>query len=287
MTDRFRQTTAIWNWLPAFRAVAETEHLPSAGELLAVTPPALSRSVRNLEEAVGRQLFVRTGRSLQLNDDGRALAAAVRTAMRTVHSALVDLSDETFRGPLRWASMWSMTRLVVDVLADLVNEHPRVLPQMFPIKPGDVVSPLLRGELDLVVVTQRVEADGVTTTKLGHLPHSVFCGPDHALAAGGSASWEVLAEHPFAAPLPDAMGVFHDGWPQDVARNITFQFAQMEAGYQACYAGHVLAVLPDNVATGLVRLHEIDVAPAVFALHRETITPGPVEMVAAKLCAVL
>ena len=287
MTDRFRDTTAIWNWLPAFRAVAETEHLPSAGELLAVTPPALSRSVRNLEEAVGRELFVRAGRSLQLNDDGRALAAAVRTAMRTVHSALVDLSDETFRGPLRWASMWSMTRLVVDVLAEVVAEHPRLLPQMYPIRPADVVSPLLRGELDLVVVTSRVEADGITTTKLGHLAHSVFCGPNHPLAAKGSATFEELAKYPFATPLPDAAGVFHDGWPEDRERNITFQFAQMEAGYQACHAGHVLAVLPDNVAMNLVRLREIDTAPSVFALHRETIVPGPPETVAAKLSAVL
>lgn len=288
MTDRFRDTTAIWNWLPAFRAVAETEHLPSAGELLAVTPPALSRSVRNLEEAVGRELFIRAGRSLQLNDDGRALAAAVRTAMRTVHSALVDLSDETFRGPLRWASMWSMTRHVVDVLAEVVEEHPRLLPQMFPIRPDDVVAPLLKGELDLIVVTSRVEAEGVTTTRLGHLPHSVFCGPTHVLAdREGRATWKELAAHPFATPLPDASGVFHDGWPQDRERRITFQFAQMEAGYQACHAGHVLAVLPDNVATGLVRLHEIDIAPAVFALHRETIVPGPPETVAAKLSAVL
>lgn len=287
MTDRFRDTTAIWNWLPAFRAVAETEHLPTAGEMLSVTPPALSRSVRNLEDAVGRELFVRAGRSLQLNDDGRALAAAVRTAMRTVHSALVELADETFHGPFRWASMWSMTRVVVDVLAKVVEEHPWLVPTMLPINPDDVVSPLLRGEVDLIVVTHRVDVEGVTATLLGHLSHSVFCGPQHPLAAQGSASWEELADHAFATSLADSNGVFHDGWPAERPRRVVFQFAQMEAGYQACHAGHVLAVLPDNVAAGLVRLQPIDTSPAVFALHRQTIVPGPAEAIAARLVEVL
>ena len=41
----------IWNWLPAFRAVAETEHLPTASDLLHVTPSALSRTIRLLEQA--------------------------------------------------------------------------------------------------------------------------------------------------------------------------------------------------------------------------------------------
>ena len=34
--DRFRAIAQIWNWLPGFRAVAETEHLPSAAERLHV-----------------------------------------------------------------------------------------------------------------------------------------------------------------------------------------------------------------------------------------------------------
>ena len=93
MNERFKATTDVWNWLPAFRAVAETEHLPTAGEMMNVTPPALSRAVRQLEEAVGRELFVRSGRTMQLNEDGRRLAIAVRMAMRTVHTALEELAS--------------------------------------------------------------------------------------------------------------------------------------------------------------------------------------------------
>lgn len=287
MSERYRETNAIWNWLPAFRAVAETEHLPSAGELLGVSPPALSRSVKNLEEAVGRELFLRNGRSLELNDDGLVLAAAVRVAMRTIHDALSELDDATYRGHFKWASIWSMSGLVLDVLAEAIQDHPRLIPIMLPIHPDDVVSPLLRGELDLIVTTQRVEVEGVKATRLGQLTHSIYCGPNHVLATKNTVSWDDLTKHAFAAPIANIHGVFEDGWPPEKQRKVVFQFSQMESGYQACLAGHVLAVLPDKVALGLVKLKAVEASPSVYALHRTTLSPGVVENITEKLASLL
>ena len=42
----------LWSWLPAFRFVAETEHLPTASDLLYTSPSALSRTVKQLEGAL-------------------------------------------------------------------------------------------------------------------------------------------------------------------------------------------------------------------------------------------
>ena len=70
--ERLRRVARLWSWLPAFRAVGETQHLPTASEHLLVTAPALSRAVRLLEKDVGRELFRRTGRRIELNDNGEA-----------------------------------------------------------------------------------------------------------------------------------------------------------------------------------------------------------------------
>ena len=128
MTDRFRRTANFWNWLPAFRAVAETEHLPSATQIAHVTAPALSRAVRQLESEIGHELFGREGRGLQLNEDGRRLLVAVRDAMRLVDDALVSLSGTTFAGPLRWTCNWSLSGIALRALSRLVDEHPQVVP---------------------------------------------------------------------------------------------------------------------------------------------------------------
>ena len=41
----------IWSWLPAFRAVAEAEHLPTAAHELGIVPSSLSRTVKQIEDA--------------------------------------------------------------------------------------------------------------------------------------------------------------------------------------------------------------------------------------------
>lgn len=62
--------------LSYFRKVAELEHMTMAAELLNISQPALSRSIRLLEEELGIKLFDRIGRKLVLNESGRRLYEA-------------------------------------------------------------------------------------------------------------------------------------------------------------------------------------------------------------------
>jgi DNA-binding transcriptional LysR family regulator len=64
--ERVRRLRELWGWLPSFRAAAETEHLPTASELLHVSASSISRTVRLLEQQLGVDLFERGGRSMTL-----------------------------------------------------------------------------------------------------------------------------------------------------------------------------------------------------------------------------
>ncbi len=281
MTDRFRNTANIWNWLPAFRAVAETEHLPTASEMMNVTAPALSRTVKQLEAHLGYQLFKREGRGIQLNDRGNRLLVAVRDAMRMVDDALAVNAEERFTGPLRWTSNWSLSGATLEALSGLVEEHPQITPRMHPLNPATFATELLRGDLDLAVVTTAVDRDGLTAAPVGELPHSIYCGQSHSLFGRDEMSWEDLEGRRFAAPLPDDSGQYHDGWPAERPREVVMEFAQMSVGFRACRDGGLLAVLPDDVAIdeeGLWRLKPVEGHHHAFAVHRVTLQePGPVE----------
>jgi len=86
--ERFRRVQSVWSWLPAFRAAAESESLREASQILGVSRPAISRTIRLVEEELGVGIFDRSGRSLELTEEGKILLDGVRDAMRRVDDQL-------------------------------------------------------------------------------------------------------------------------------------------------------------------------------------------------------
>ena len=175
-----RTLGAIWPWLPAFRAVAETEHLPTAAKRLGTTPSSLSRTVSLVEDHLGERLFDRSGRRLQLNDAGRRLLVAVQEAMRGVEGALRPAAAE---GPVRIAATMAMIEVLVQpALAALRTRHPAIVPHLLPPGPSEqVVAQLLDGTLDLALLEHPRHHDGLVVQRLLDLDYAVWCGPGHAL----------------------------------------------------------------------------------------------------------
>ena len=69
------------NGLQAFATAARHLSFTRAAEELCVTQAAVSHLIKTLETQVGRPLFHRTARGLQLTDDGARLAPAVQQAV--------------------------------------------------------------------------------------------------------------------------------------------------------------------------------------------------------------
>lgn len=59
--------------LSQFRKVAELEHITKASLELRIAQPALSKTIRNMEQELGVQLFDREKKTIHLNDKGRTL----------------------------------------------------------------------------------------------------------------------------------------------------------------------------------------------------------------------
>ena len=53
-----------------FLAVAREENISAAAEYLHLTQPTLSRQLMDLEEELGKKLFIRGNRKITLTDDG-------------------------------------------------------------------------------------------------------------------------------------------------------------------------------------------------------------------------
>ena len=77
----------------AFLAVAQTRSFTSAAAQLEVSTPAVSQSVRQLEEKLGLRLLNRTTRSVSLTEAGENFLARVAPALAELNAAAQDLDS--------------------------------------------------------------------------------------------------------------------------------------------------------------------------------------------------
>ena len=70
-----------------FYTVANHKNITKASEELNISQPAISKSIKNLEEQLGGQLFVRTRRGVILTEEGKEFYAYIKQAIEYISNA--------------------------------------------------------------------------------------------------------------------------------------------------------------------------------------------------------
>ena len=273
--DRLRRISDFWNWLPAFRAVAETEHVRTAADQLRVSPSALSRSIGLLEDSLGTELFDREGRGIKLNPSGRAFLNSRRAAMRLVDEGMKSVESSAFVGTVHVAAPDEITFALWRGVELLAEEHPKLKVHFHSVTANVTNSMLSQGQLDIAfaqvaVPDPEIEVEAFTTSS-----SSIYCGSTHPLAKLTSVTTEDVLNHPFAARV-DTDGLPIDRWPIDKRRNIGVFVNRMQSAIEATLFGGLLSVLPDYVAAdyqkrNLMTRLDLDLIPdcTYYALRRK------------------
>lgn len=76
-----------------FNEVANAGNITAASERLHISQPAVSKSIKSLEEQLGGPLFIRTKRGVILTEEGRELHNYIRTAIEYIRNAEHKFSD--------------------------------------------------------------------------------------------------------------------------------------------------------------------------------------------------
>jgi DNA-binding transcriptional LysR family regulator len=128
------------NALAAFESAARHLSLTKAAEELNVTPGAISKQVRMLEDEVGAPLFVRRHRALELTREGETMAAGLRDGFERMSATFRQVkmaggrSNVTIGSTMAVAQLWLMPRLGAfwnrhqDIVVDhVISDHSRGL----------------------------------------------------------------------------------------------------------------------------------------------------------------
>src|ERR1700683_2014934 len=97
--------------LRVFEAVAAHLSFSEAADALNVTPAAVSQQIKTLEAYIQVPLFRRSGRRVEITEEGLELLPAVRSGLEKLESALQQMKHHRRAGPLQISLLSSFLQI--------------------------------------------------------------------------------------------------------------------------------------------------------------------------------
>ncbi|MFO1163797.1 MAG: LysR family transcriptional regulator [Paracoccus sp. (in: a-proteobacteria)] len=171
--------------LRAFLAVVRHGNLTAAADAIGLTQPALTKSIRRLEDSVGGVLFDRSTKGMVLNETGRMFLERART-IETHWSQAREEIDARAGGRLREfriaAGAAYHMRIAPLLVRQLASEFPETRFGLEFDVAGAMLPPLQNGELHLLLgAFIHQPPEGLVTERLMEVVTGVICDRDHPL----------------------------------------------------------------------------------------------------------
>lgn len=125
------------NALRTFEVAARHLQFVAAAEELCVTHGAVSKQVRSLEEHLGFQLFVRSGRKISLTEEGQRLFEDLNPLFRRMAQSVKQLHSFAHQGVVRiGASPVFLNDWFCPRLEDFIDDFPEIRVHISPLLAG-------------------------------------------------------------------------------------------------------------------------------------------------------
>jgi len=137
-----------------FYAVANTGNITKAAEELMISQPAISKSIKNLEEQLGGQLFIRTKRGVILTEEGREFYNYINKAMEYIYNAENKFTDliNLNTGTIKIGISSTLTKqFLIPYLEIFHTKYPKIDIQIVTNVSVELIPKLKNGLIDIMV----------------------------------------------------------------------------------------------------------------------------------------
>lgn len=170
--------------LQVFQAVCSSQSYSRAAEDMALTQPAVSQQIRQLEEQIGAPLFEYVGKKLYLTEAATSLLAASEDIFNRLDSLDMQLSSlqGNLRGELRLAVVSSIQYLTPHLLAAFRQRYPEVVFRLEVTRRSQVIQRLQDNRDDVVLMALVPEDRALEFFPFLNNPIIAVACSDHPLA---------------------------------------------------------------------------------------------------------
>lgn len=135
-------------------AIADTGNFSAAAAAVHRTPSAVSMQVKKMEDLLGRPVFIRDSRSVELTADGAFLLEHGRRMLALNREAVARFVQPDVQGVVRLGAPDDVAeRFLVDMLRRFNESHPQVTVNVAVDTTQRMMDMLRQGQLDLTLIT--------------------------------------------------------------------------------------------------------------------------------------
>lgn len=264
--------------LRLFLSLADNLHFGKTSREQHVSPSALSRSIKQLEEELGATLFVRDNRSVRLTREGqqfREYASDVMNGWQAIRQTFMQ-DQQSLHGELSlYCSVTASYSFLYDILSSFRQDYPRIEMKLHTGDPAKAVERVQQGLEDLAIgarpnhLPAGVDFQSITRSELCFIgPQSPQLLSDEQIRQPTADSWKdvpmILSEEGLARTRTDRWLKSHNIKPRIYA-----QVSGNEAIVSMVSLGFGIGVVPQIVLdnsplTARIRIYDIQPPLAAY-----------------------
>lgn len=166
-----------------FYVVAKNKHMTRASEELHISQPAISQSIKKLEDQLGGTLFLRSNKGMELTEEGKMFYEYVKGALELIANAENEFTSfkDLSKGEIKVGCSTTLTKLILmDTLENFHKDYPNININIVNGLTSNLINDLKLGKLDFVIFNEsNVKENNLYLEKIKELKQGFVYNPDY------------------------------------------------------------------------------------------------------------
>ena len=164
-----------------FYTVAKNKHMTKASEELHISQPAISQSIKKLEDELGGTLFLRSNKGMELTSEGKMFFEYVKGALELINNAENEFTSfkDLSKGEIKIGVSTTLTKLILlEPLKKFHLDYPNINISITNDLTSNLVNDLKFGKLDFIVFNEsNIKESNLELLKLKELKQGFMYNP--------------------------------------------------------------------------------------------------------------
>lgn len=165
-----------------FYVVAKNKHMTKASEELHISQPAISQSIKKLEDQLGGTLFLRSNKGMELTEEGKMFYGHVKGALELINNAENEFTSfkDLSKGEIKIGCSTTLTKLILlDTLKEFNIKYPNININITNDLTKNLINDLKLGKLDFVVFNEsNIKETNLNLEKITDLKQGFVYNPE-------------------------------------------------------------------------------------------------------------